>query len=75
MPESTSQPEVVELDVRGMPKPEKHPTIFRTYDDLHVGESFVLINDHDPVHLREEFEIDHAGSGYFWKRPGIAEPP
>ena len=55
-----------ELDVRGMPKPDKHPTIFATYADLPVGASFVLINDHDPRHLRDEFETDHAGS-YDWE--------
>ncbi|MEQ4302010.1 DUF2249 domain-containing protein [Plantactinospora sp. B6F1] len=54
-----------ELDVRGLPKPDKHPTIFRTYDALAVGESFVLINNHNPRHLRDEFDIDHPG-GYGW---------
>ncbi|HEY2831401.1 MAG TPA: DUF2249 domain-containing protein [Sporichthyaceae bacterium] len=53
------------LDVRGMRKPDKHPTIFATYSALSVGASFVLINDHDPQHLREEFEADHASS-YRW---------
>lgn len=55
-----------ELDVRGMRKPDKHPTIFRTYSALGAGESFVLVNDHDPKHLHEEFEADHAGS-YEWE--------
>lgn len=50
------------LDVRPMRKPDKHPAIFAAYDDLPVGESFVLVNDHDPKHLREEFEADHPGS-------------
>jgi uncharacterized protein (DUF2249 family)/quercetin dioxygenase-like cupin family protein len=54
------------LDVRGMRKPDKHPTIFATYAALGVGDSFVLVNDHDPQHLREEFEADHAGS-YGWE--------
>lgn len=54
-----------ELDVRPLRKPEKHPTIFATYSDLPPGESFVLINDHDPKHLRDEFESEHAGS-YGW---------
>lgn len=51
-----------ELDVRALRKPDKHPAIFRTYDDLAVGESFVLVNDHDPRHLRDELEIDHPRS-------------
>jgi uncharacterized protein (DUF2249 family) len=55
-----------ELDVRPLAKPDKHPTIFATYRGLAPGESFVLVNDHDPGHLREEFEADHAGS-YRWE--------
>lgn len=51
-----------ELDVRPLRKPDKHPAIFAAYADLPVGGSFVLINDHDPKHLREEFEADHGGS-------------
>lgn len=51
-----------ELDVRQLPKPDKHPTIFATYAALAVGESFVLVNNHDPKHLRAEFDADHPGS-------------
>jgi uncharacterized protein (DUF2249 family) len=55
-----------ELDVRQHRKPDKHPTIFATYADTPVGGSFVLVNNHDPQHLHEEFEADHAGS-YGWE--------
>jgi uncharacterized protein (DUF2249 family)/quercetin dioxygenase-like cupin family protein len=55
-----------ELDVRPLHKPDKYPTIFATYADLPVGGSFVLVNNHDPKHLHEEFEADHAGS-YGWE--------
>jgi uncharacterized protein (DUF2249 family)/quercetin dioxygenase-like cupin family protein len=51
-----------ELDVRRLRKPDKHPAIFAAYADLPVGGSFVLVNDHDPKHLRQEFESDHADS-------------
>ena len=54
------------LDVRGTRKPDKHPTIFAAYDALAVGESFVLVNDHDPKHLRQEFDRDY-GPGYGWE--------
>jgi uncharacterized protein (DUF2249 family) len=54
------------LDVRPLRKPDKHPTIFGAYDGLGVGESFVLLNNHDPVHLHDEFEIEYAG-GFGWK--------
>jgi uncharacterized protein (DUF2249 family) len=58
-----------ELDVRPLPKPDKHPAIFRAYDVLAVGESFVLVNNHDPQHLHDEFEIEHPGS-YGWEYLG-----
>ncbi len=54
-----------ELDVRPLRKPDKHPAIFQAYDALAVGESFVLVNNHDPKHLREELDTDHPGS-YRW---------
>src|SRR5579875_320141 len=55
-----------ELDVRELPRPQKHPTIFATYGALAAGESFVLVNNHYPKHLRDEFETDHPGS-YGWE--------
>ncbi len=54
-----------ELDVRPLRKPDKHPTIFARFDGLGVGESFVLVNNHNPIHLRDEFDRDHPG-GYRW---------
>ncbi len=54
-----------ELDVRPMRKPDKHPLIFRAYDELPAGESLLLVNDHDPRHLHDEFEVEHPG-GYAW---------
>lgn len=49
------------LDVRIIPPREKHPTIFRTFDALEPGASFVLVNDHDPVPLRYQFEAERSG--------------
>ncbi|HSH46626.1 MAG TPA: DUF2249 domain-containing protein [Longimicrobiales bacterium] len=49
------------LDVRVIPPREKHPTIFQTFQALSPGESFVLVNDHDPKPLRYQFEFEHAG--------------
>jgi uncharacterized protein (DUF2249 family)/quercetin dioxygenase-like cupin family protein len=49
-----------------MRKLDKHPKIFQRFDALEVGESFVLINNHDPKHLREEFETDHPGE-FVWE--------
>ncbi len=47
-----------ELNVTLIAPREKHPTIFRTFDDLKKGESFVLINDHDPRPLRHQFDFE-----------------
>ena len=60
MSQTTGGP--IELDVRVIPPREKHPTIFQTFDALQPGESFVLVNDHDPFPLRYQFEAERAGS-------------
>ncbi len=52
----------VELDVRPIPVREKHPTIFRTFDGLAVGEAILLINDHDPKPLYYTFLAERAGT-------------
>lgn len=62
MSESTGR----ELDVRVIPPREKHPTIFSTFGALQPGESFVLVNDHDPVPLRYQLEAQQAGR-YGWE--------
>lgn len=56
----------ITLDVREIPKPQRHPKIFSIFDGLAVGEALVLVNDHDPRHLHDEFEADRAG-GYSWE--------
>lgn len=55
-----------ELDVRPLRNTDKHPAIFAAYSGLPVGNSFVLVNNHDPKHLHKEFETNHAGS-YDWE--------
>lgn len=54
-------PETKTLDVRVIPPREKHPTIFQTFAALHPGDSFVLMNDHDPLPLKYQFEYEHKG--------------
>lgn len=63
---SAPAPSADEVDVRRVAKPLRHPLIFERFGDLGVGESFVLVNNHDPVHLREEFERDHPTT-YGWE--------
>jgi uncharacterized protein (DUF2249 family)/quercetin dioxygenase-like cupin family protein len=55
-----------EVDARPLPKPEKHPVIFGAFDELPVGGSILLVNDHDPRHLRGEFEAKHP-RGFKWQ--------
>ncbi len=67
-------PEPRTLDVRVIPPREKHPTIFQTFHALNPGESFVLLNDHDPMPLRYQFEAEHAGQfgwEYLEKGPAV----
>ncbi|MCZ0911995.1 MULTISPECIES: DUF2249 domain-containing protein [Gordonia] len=56
----------IELDVREIPKPLRHPKIFGIFDDLSVGEALILVNDHDPIPLHGQFEDVRAGA-YSWE--------
>lgn len=56
---SVSQPKL--LDVRRLIPMERHRQIFETYEKLKPGESFVLVNDHDPKPLYYQFEAEHTG--------------
>lgn len=37
----------------------KHKVIFETFDRLKSGEAMLLINDHNPIPLRYQFESMH----------------
>lgn len=52
---------VTELDPR-----EKHPTIFRRFDALAPGESFILHNDHDPKPLYYQM-LGELGNVFTWE--------
>lgn len=43
------------MDVRPIPCSVKHGLIIRTWQQLAVGDHFILLNDHDPVPLRYQF--------------------
>lgn len=51
-----------EIDVRSVAKPLRHPLILTRFNELAVGDSFILVNSHDPKHLRQEFDRDHPGT-------------
>jgi len=50
------------FDVRPIPCRVKHGQIVQRWLDLPVGRHFVLLNDHDPVPLRYQFEAEYPGA-------------
>lgn len=56
---SQSQTQVV--DVRQTPPPQRHPKIFGAFDNLQPGQSFELVNDHDPKPLYYQFQAELTG--------------
>jgi len=57
LPEELSE----ELDLREIPRPQRHPLIFAKFDALAPGASLRLLNDHDPVPLNRQFEMTRPG--------------
>lgn len=49
------------IDIREMAPRERHPLIFATFEGLPAGESFLLVNDHDPKPLYYQFRFEHTG--------------
>jgi len=59
-----------ELNVTTIAPKDRHPLIFKTFDDLEKGGAFLLVNDHDPkplyyrpAFLREQLGIYLAEQG------------
>jgi uncharacterized protein (DUF2249 family)/quercetin dioxygenase-like cupin family protein len=50
-----------ELDLSKVPRPQRHPLVFKRFDTLAIGESFVLTTDHNPVLLDRELENTRPG--------------
>ena len=46
---------------------QKHPTVLNKFDNLQIGESFLLINDHDPIPLYYEMKAE-KGEVFTWKK-------
>lgn len=51
-----------ELNVSSIVPRERHPLIFKTFDELNKGEAFILINDHDPKPLQYQFMHEREGA-------------
>ncbi|HXX58921.1 MAG TPA: DUF2249 domain-containing protein [Thermodesulfovibrionales bacterium] len=54
---------MTELNVTEIVPKERHPLIFGTFDALGGGESFILVNDHDPKPLY--YQLLHEREGLF----------
>jgi uncharacterized protein (DUF2249 family) len=57
------------MDVRPIPCSIKHGQILQRWRELPVGDHFVLLNDHDPVPLRYQFEAEFPGQ-FTWEHLG-----
>ncbi len=49
------------LDIRPLPPMQRHPLIFNTFEALTAGQTFVLVNDHDPKPLYYQFQAERTG--------------
>lgn len=63
---TTLAPSAARLDVRAIPCRSKHSLIFDTWNELSVGDAFVLVNDHDPIPLYYQFSAMFAGA-FSWE--------
>jgi uncharacterized protein (DUF2249 family) len=54
------------IDVREIPHGQRHPRIFTRFARLAPGETFTLVNNHDPKPLRREFQSAHPGT-FTWE--------
>lgn len=55
-----------EIDVTKIVPQRKHATIFETYDALEAGETFVIINDHDPKPLKYQMAAERGEEKFSW---------
>ena len=65
------------MDVRPIPCSIKHGLILKTWRELPVGDHFILLNDHDPVPLRYQFDAEFPGAcawEYLEQGPAGARP-
>lgn len=63
-----------QLDLREVERPRRHPLVFAKFDALGVGESFELINDHDPIPLHGQMDAmrpQQVNWEYIVRGPGI----
>lgn len=69
---SMRYPAEYEIDVRPISRQRRHPVIFEAYKQLSIGQSLILLNDHEPCGLRDEFERELAGA-FGWEALPITD--
>lgn len=60
------------IDAQKIPGPERHATIFKTFDGLQDGDALVIVNNHDPRPLLNQFS-EHRPDQF--KEEYLAEGP
>jgi uncharacterized protein (DUF2249 family)/quercetin dioxygenase-like cupin family protein len=65
----------LEIDVRALPPHERHSKIFELFDALKPGETLLVVNDHEPVHLvafikHERRDFDAEAYSAHERKPG-----
>lgn len=64
-----------EIDVRELPPNERHGKVFELFDTLKPGETLLVVNDHEPVHLvafmkHERRDFDAGAYSAYERKPG-----
>jgi len=54
------------MDARAVPCSVKHGFIVRTFQELAVDDYFILLNDHNPARLRDQFDAQWPGT-FTWQ--------
>lgn len=54
------------LDIRPIPPAQRHSLIFDLFNGLAAGQSFVLVNDHNPKPLYYQFQAELTGQ-FSWQ--------
>lgn len=62
----------IRVDVRPLPRPERHSRIFAAFDGLASGQTLVLTSDHEPRPLHAQFE-QRYGAHYTWEQRQLSD--
>ena len=49
--------ETATIDLRPLPRPQRHILVFNRFETLAPGETMEFVNDHDPLGLLHQFSV------------------